>query len=325
VTSVNRESAREGEPRVDASMTLLTEVMQRPLDPSYQAAADRKQLPGHAGPQPVGRALVLLMAVLLGAATTTAAVSLRAPEPAVFAARSLLERQIKDRTDEAAGLREHNQALSDEIAQLQATELAAQDPTLLAQIDADNVAAGSTAVTGPGLRVSLADAPADASGQVNPDNRVQDVDLQIVVNSLWLSGSEAVAINGQRLTSLTAIRSAGSAILVDLVPLTGPYTVDAIGDQTQMQTRFARTPAAPRIATLRTTWGIGAEVTTQSNLRLPGAGALALHFAATTGAGQLSGGSSPATATPSSVASSDSVKVAPAAPVTTTGPGGGTK
>ena len=36
-----------------------------------------------------------------------------------------------------------------------------------------------------------------------------------LVNGLWQAGAEAISINGQRLTSTSAIRFAGQAILVD--------------------------------------------------------------------------------------------------------------
>ncbi len=264
---------------LDASMSLLTEVMRHPLDPGYAEASARKAAPGYRRPPRARRVIVLVTAVGLGAATAVAVVSLRAPEPAVLAARTLLEKQITDRTAQAAALRASNQALNDEVAGLQAQALAAQDPALIARLKSGDVAAGVTAVTGPGLRVSLADAPADASGNVAADSMVQDADLQSVVNSLWASGAEAIAVNGQRLTSLTAIRSAGSAILVDLVPLSGPYTVDAIGDPDRMQTRFARTPAASQLAYLRSTWGISTDVAVKTSLRLPGAGAISLRYA----------------------------------------------
>jgi uncharacterized protein YlxW (UPF0749 family) len=295
---------------VDASMSILTEVMRHPLDPGYAEATAHRSDPGYRRPALARRVAILVVAVALGAATTAAAVSLRAPEPAVLAARTLLEKQITERTSQAAALRASNQALSDEVVKLQAEALAAQDPALIARLKSGEVASGATAVTGPGLRVSLADAPADAAGDVPADNMVQDADLQTVVNALWASGAEAIAINGQRLTSLTAIRSAGSAILVDLVPLTGPYTVDAIGDPTTMQTRFARTPAASQLAYLRTTWGISTNVAVVKSLTLPGAGALTVRYAtpldptATTTSSAV-GAALPALPT-GSVASSDS-------------------
>ncbi|MGO1341870.1 MAG: DUF881 domain-containing protein, partial [Cellulosimicrobium funkei] len=65
-------------------------------------------------------------------------------------------------------------------------------------------------------------------------------DLQRVVNALWAGGAEAVAINDQRLTGLSAIRSAGDAVLVDLQPLVGPYRVEAIGDPDAMRTSLLR-------------------------------------------------------------------------------------
>ena len=37
-------------------------------------------------------------------------------------------------------------------------------------------------------------------------DRVLDVDLQLLVNGLWQAGAEAVAVNGHRLSVLTAIR-----------------------------------------------------------------------------------------------------------------------
>ena len=43
-------------------------------------------------------------------------------------------------------------------------------------------------------------------------------DLQIVVNGLWDAGAEAISVNGQRLTSKSAIRFAGQAILVNYRP-----------------------------------------------------------------------------------------------------------
>ena len=296
---------------VDASMSLLTEVMRHPLDPGFAEASARKAMPDYRHPRRARRALILLVAVGLGTATTVAVVSLRAPEPAVLAARTLLEKQITDRTAQATALRASNQVLSDEVAALQSQALAAQDPALIARLRSGDVASGASAVTGPGLRVSLADAPADASGNVPADSMVQDADLQSVVNSLWASGAEAIAINGQRLTSLTAIRSAGSAILVDLVPLSGPYTVDAIGDPDTMQTRFARTPAASELAYLRSTWGISTDVAAKTSLQLPGAGALSLRFASPLDPNAGSVPSTAATAASGSgVASSDTEVVA---------------
>ncbi len=67
-----------------------------------------------------------------------------------------------------------------------------------------------------------------------------DIDLQILANGLWQAGAEAVAINGHRLSTLTAIRAAGEAITVDYRSLTRPYRVEAIGDPHTSQQQFVR-------------------------------------------------------------------------------------
>ena len=83
-----------------------------------------------------------------------------------------------------------------------------------------------------------------------------DRDLQTVVNGLWAAGAEAVAVNGQRLTALSAIRSAGDAILVDYRPLTRPYVVTAIGDPATLQAAVRRGARRPALRTLQQTYGI---------------------------------------------------------------------
>ena len=97
-------------------------------------------------------------------------------------------------------------------------------------------------------------------------DRVLDRDLQSVVNGLWAAGAEAVAVNGQRLTALSAIRSAGDAILVDYRPLTRPYVVVAIGDPRTIAgaVRFSGGPAGPGLRTLQQTYGMQVRRSTAS-------------------------------------------------------------
>ncbi|UZN01484.1 DUF881 domain-containing protein [Cellulomonas sp. S1-8] len=277
---MSRRHAEPGPARAaDESMTLINEVYRRPLDPGYAEAAARRS----AGTAPArtvqGGAALLVLAVLLGAFATTSAVALRRPAPAVLEARALLETEIRERTAHADELREANAALSAQIAQLQGRAASTDDPELFAQLQRDAVPAGVVAVTGPGLRVVLTDGvPAEGGADDDDSALVLDHDLQTLVNGLWAAGAEAVAVNGERVLSTTAIRSAGAAVLVDSTALSSPYTVDAIGDSATMQTRLARLSAGQQLASLAQ-YGIEVRMTAQRSLELPGRGQLTLRSA----------------------------------------------
>ncbi|GCD20919.1 membrane protein [Cellulomonas algicola] len=267
-------------PAPDASMTLLNEVYRRPLDPGYAAAAEGRRTGTRPPRTRRGAALLLVLGVLLGLGTVTAAVSLRTPPPSVVAARNLLQNQIEQHDAEAEALEADITALSDEVRALQESALDDVDPALAAELEASQIASGVVPVTGTGLRIVLTDAPVDPeSSEEDPSSRVQDFDLQVLVNGLWASGAEAVAINGERLTTTSAIRSSGPVVRVDLVPLVSPYVVEAVGDPVAMQTEIARSSAGQLLATLRNTYGIGVDTSSQTALELPGTGQVKLHDA----------------------------------------------
>ncbi len=285
------EPVRAAVRRPDASMSLLTEAAMNPVDAGYAEAATRRQAhPGERRSRPATVAVVVL-AVALGAGTVWAGRELRSPEPEVLRARSLLEAQIEDRAAEAQGLQDETRALSAEIEGLSAEALSEGDAEMLEALMTAAAVAGTVAVTGPGLALTLSDSPRAAEGgQDAADERVQDIDLQIVTNGLWASGAEAIAINGQRLTALSAIRSAGEAILVDLTPLIGPYRVEAIGDPDDLQTAFARTAAASHLSLLADTYGIGTQIAVADELALPASPVPTLRYATPVESGAVAPG-----------------------------------
>jgi uncharacterized protein YlxW (UPF0749 family) len=261
-------------------MSLLTEVTTHPLDPEYRDAAERRARAGgkrrRLGP---GTVAVAVLAVVLGTATTWSVLALRAPQPSALAAREVLAEQITERSGELERLRDRSTELSDAIATMQEQALSAADSPLLDQLAVDSIASGATAVAGDGLSISLQDAEQVAGQDADPDARVRDSDLQLVVNGLWASGAEAIAVNDERLAPTTAIRTAGDAILVDVVPLVGPYVIEAIGDPQGMQTALTRTSGGRLLAVLQSTYGIPTQVSAQRELELPAAGTVTLRSA----------------------------------------------
>jgi uncharacterized protein YlxW (UPF0749 family) len=295
----------QGSPqRLDASMALLREVMDHPLDPSYARAAARRargERPGRGV-----RAIIAAVAVLCGLLVTGTVLELRRPEPGQAAGRVALEREITRRGAEADARLVAIQRLRAQIAVAQQQQLSgAGQQGLAVKGQQLELATGELPVTGPGMEISLQDAATPGNGAVlDPravvsgadDGRVLDRDLQIVVNGLWASGAEAVSINGRRLTALSAIRSAGLAILVDFRPLKPPYVIQAIGDPKLMPGRFAADAAGSYVQSLRDNYGVQVAVTSAARLVLPGAASLELRKATP----QVSpSGSTSASATPS--------------------------
>jgi uncharacterized protein YlxW (UPF0749 family) len=89
-------------------------------------------------------------------------------------------------------------------------------------------AAGLVALSGSGLVLQLEDAP-DAGSETAEGGRVTAADIRTVVDEIWLAGAEAVAVNGERLTTSSAIVDIGASILVNQAYLAPPYQVSAIG------------------------------------------------------------------------------------------------
>ena len=265
--------------RVDASMTLLNEVIERPLDPGYAAAAEARR-EGRAKPHTVaGRVLRFALAVVLGLACVWAARELRVPTSGVPSASSVLADELRERSAVGEQLLAENEQLRAEITELQAEVLGPQAQALLAETEMQSIWAGTTAVHGPGVQVTMEDSERATQGEPGTqDERVRDGDLQVVVNGLWAAGAEAIAINGHRLTSRTAIRTAGDAILVDLQPLVSPYVISAIGDPDELRTEFARTTAAAALNLLASQYSISSSVEPVEELAVPGGSASTLRY-----------------------------------------------
>lgn len=122
------------------------------------------------------------------------------------------------------------------------------------------------------------DGPRGTSGFADT-GRVRDRDMQRVVNGLWESGAEAVAVNGQRLTALSAIRAAGDAILVDNRPLVPPYTVLAVGDGKKLAARFRASADGQYLQALHDGFDIRTSLSAQEEVRLPVAPSLIVRTA----------------------------------------------
>lgn len=131
---------------------------------------------------------------------------------------------------------------------------------------------GRVPVTGPGLLVTLDDAPAGAPvpAGVHPDDLVvHQQDIEAVINALWAGGAEAMAIQGQRIVSTSAIRCVGNVLLLHGQVYSPPYEISAVGE---VETMRAALDASPAVSVYRE-WahavGLGWSVQGPVSLDLP--------------------------------------------------------
>ena len=265
--------------RPDASMTLITTMLERPLDPGYQEAADRRTASGQRAATSTRTVMVVVMAIITGFLFAVAAQSLRPKPTAAAAEKGELVSRIEGLQTHGTAQEASILALTRQVRDLEALELAqAGGSDLTVTINTLERQAGIVAVTGPGLVLTLDDA-VSAGGNADAGNRpsggfeagrVSSADLQVVVNGLWAAGAEAVAINGHRLTAMSAIRFAGQAIIVDFRPLARPYTVTALGDPDALRSRFEPSFGGVYLAQLTKEFGIVSSLTAGENLSVPG-------------------------------------------------------
>ncbi|WP_426247214.1 DUF881 domain-containing protein [Nocardioides sp. LHG3406-4] len=97
--------------------------------------------------------------------------------------------------------------------------------------------AGLTPRTGPGVTVTLTDAPQELieTSAENPNFLVvHQQDIQAVVNALWRGGATAVTVQGQRIISTTGIKCTGNTVTLQGVPYSPPYVITGVGNQAGM-------------------------------------------------------------------------------------------
>ena len=272
--------------RPDASMSLLTNVMDHSLDEGYAEASARRIATGTAGlPRTLKAKLGLAAGLVLAALVVTlGAAEAEFAAPVVAKERAELIDRVNAETSTADSLEADVDALRRDVSERQSKALeqhGGDQGQLVALLS------GATRVEGPGIKLVVDDAEEADQGGGGPresagfadTGRVRDRDMQRVVNGLWQSGAEAIAINGQRLTALSAIRAAGDAILVDNRPLVPPYTVLAVGDGKKLSSAFRNSADGQYLQALHESFDIRTSLSEQEKVRLPAAPSLIVRTA----------------------------------------------
>jgi uncharacterized protein YlxW (UPF0749 family) len=226
---------------------------------------------GTGQPQPAGRAMlavtvgVIALVLVLGARMDR-----QAPAPRSSRRVELVELIQAEQA--------HNARLALEIEDLRTQvttfdrEHSADDhalTTLRDRVEEAAVAAGLTAVEGPGVAVALTDSSLNESptGDLN-DLVIHEQNLQAVINALWAGGADAMSVNGQRVLGTTAIRCVGNTLLLHGRVYSPPYEVHAIGDPAALASVLEQDPAMARFRTAVARFDLGFAVTHVEWLRV---------------------------------------------------------
>lgn len=174
--------------------------------------------------------------------------------------------------------------LREEVDELTRSQV--RDPAAQARLDALLGPAALQPVAGPGLTVTLTDAPPDATprGDAPPptpdDLVVHQQDIQGVVNALWAGGARGIQIMDQRLVATSAVRCVGNTLILHGRVYSPPYVISAVGDIDNLRRALDDSDAVYAYRTYVDAYGLGYKVEDRRQLNLPGyTGPLDLQYA----------------------------------------------
>ena len=173
-----------------------------------------------------------------------------------------------------------NHALAARVQALQAAVKSGEDETarrssaaqeVKSELDLEQTIAGLVALHGPGLTILLH----DGTDPNDPNDHslgwtVHYQDMQDIVNLLWASGAEAIAVNQERVVPTTAFYYAGANILLNNADrLTAPYTITAVGDPSALASGVVDPDQLAELKSRSRIYGLGLSWVRGTRLSVP--------------------------------------------------------
>lgn len=186
--------------------------------------------------------------------------------------------------DKLAELRNEQARLSAEVEVL-TNQLTGSTSEVVERARGLREPAGLAPVRGPGLTVTLTDAPDAVIESVESVEEINNLvvhqqDIQAVVNALWAGGAEAMTVQGQRVVSTTGIRCVGNTVVLHGVPYAPPYVISAIGPTDQMLAAIDESPYIGFYLDVVEQYQLGWDLRLEDELEMPGyVGSTALDHA----------------------------------------------
>jgi uncharacterized protein YlxW (UPF0749 family) len=182
---------------------------------------------------------------------------------------------VAQQNREVAAKAEQVRGLQAEVDQLSASAAPGDAELKAIRDQAARIAplAGTAAVRGPVISVSLDDAHRSAASLPKPygpdDIVVHQQDVQGVVNALWAAGAEAMMIQDQRVIATSAVQCVGNTLLLQGRVYSPPYVIQAIGNVNALRAALDRDPQVRIYREWVDAVGLGWEVQTADNGEFP--------------------------------------------------------
>ncbi|HPU13898.1 MAG TPA: DUF881 domain-containing protein [Aeromicrobium sp.] len=233
--------------------SILEQLAATALDDDYYVTHEHP--PGAAA-----KTMTAIVLAMFGLLITVAAAQTTRDRPATEVERAGLIEDIGVRRDLVSSKQNAAASLKGETAELEAGSSIDSPATkdLL-------VSTGAVPVVGPGMTITVESSP----NTDDENGRLTNSDLQLIVNGLWFAGADAVSINGHRLASTSAIRSAGEAITVNYRSVTEPIVVSAIGDEDKLVEQWLKGPSGRYLKARADTDNLSFRVRGSEEISLP--------------------------------------------------------
>jgi uncharacterized protein YlxW (UPF0749 family) len=229
-------------------------------------------------------ALVPVVALAAGLMFATSATTARGTD--LRSSGGDLPGLIREQTRRNAQAAEHLRSLRTEVDQLSARQAPGdlRVTQLTKKADSLMLAAGTEAVVGPTVTVSLDDAknvPSQLPDGLSVDDYVvHQQDVQAVVNALWHGGAEAMMLMDQRVVSTSAVRCVGNTLILQGRVYSPPYVISAMGDPQALKAALASNPQVSIYRQWVDAVGLGYDVRTNQEKTFPAyAGSINLQHA----------------------------------------------
>lgn len=230
-------------------------------------------MPAEADPQPKSHGWRVLAPIALAACgvllVTSAQASGNAFRGTGISEMSDLVRAEDRRAEELAAEVSELSAQVDELAAASSVD----SPGEAEALELLRAHAGMTPVRGPGLTVTLDDAPLPDDGTAEFDldaYLVHQQDLEGVINALWAAGAEALMVQDQRIISTSSVKCIGPVLFLQGRVYPPPYTVTAIGDADAMLAALDESPSVTAYKAYVDWIGLGYATEVRDELVMPG-------------------------------------------------------